>query len=198
VRQRALALSVAVVAVGGCFSTTPDYVAKTSPPSCDTRSKLVHRGFPEKLEVVLIGECTVTQMDQMRGPDLTHWLLPPGISSVFTSCDTFVPILFWTETTPEGKVTKVHFCPLACADLRARLFRELKLDKMCPQDDAGTADDEPPPPPNPSTFASWFDAGAWFGYPAAGSGGTGAAGSAGVSGSGGTAGAGGAAGASGL
>jgi hypothetical protein len=143
----------------------------TRPPQCDTRSRLVRRGYPENLEVVLIGNCTVTRMDPMRGPDFTRWLA--GGSSLFTDCNTPVPIPFWTEKSPEGKITKVHFCPEFCADLRTQLLAELKNDLIC-EDEAGVAG-MGATLPNPGTFPG-FDAGAWFGNPAAGSGGRGTAG----------------------
>jgi hypothetical protein len=165
-----------VLSVGGCF-TAPDYVAKTRPPECDTRSRLVRRGYPENLEVVLIGNCTVTRMDPMRGPDFTRWLA--GGSSFITDCNSPVPIPFWTEKSPEGKITKVHFCPVFCAELRTQLLAELKNDLIC-EDEAGVAGASATLPTNPGTLAPGWDAGAWFGNPAAGSG----LGSAGVSGAG--------------
>jgi hypothetical protein len=186
VRKRALVLLV-MLSVEGCFSTEPDYVAKTRPTQCDTRSRLVRRGYPENLEVVLIDQCTVTRMDEMRGPDFTFWL--SGASTAITSCDSPVRIPFWTEKSPEGKIIRIHFCPDYCLELKNRLLAELKNDVIC-EDAAGVAG-------APATVSATMGTVAPFANPAAGSSGRALAGmgasAAGVAGV-----AGGAAGASGV
>lgn len=143
---------------------------------CDVRSRLVRRGYPENLDAVLAGNCTVTRMDPMRGPDFTRWLA--GASSAITSCDTGFYIPFWTEKSPEGKITKVHFCPEYCEDLRVSLQKQIMQDLVC-EDDAGL--NAPTVlPPTAGTAANAPGAGGLFppvggsaaGAPAAGSGGT--------------------------
>lgn len=154
-----------LVGLGGCWSTEPDYVVKTRPVMCDLRSRLVRRGYPENLDAVLAGSCTVTRSDDMRGPDFTSWLA--GGNSAIMSCETQFPIPFWTEKTPEGKITKVHFCPDFCADLLTRLKQEIKNDVVCEEQSpvagtTGTTDSDP------GTVTSGFGGGSAFGIPIAG------------------------------
>lgn len=193
-RRRALAMSV-LLSVAGC-STEPDYVAMTRGPDCSTRAKLFRRGFPENLEALLIDECTVTYMEPVRGEDLADWL-NASASWVITSCDSpvpFSPVLFWTERSPEGKITKFHFCPEFCLGLKNRLLAEVKLDSVCPPE--GAAGAAATVPAGSGTVVPLFDAGTWFVRPAAGSGGN-PGGGAGASGGGAGGGANGAAGVAG-
>ncbi|HET6339590.1 MAG TPA: hypothetical protein VFG30_40545 [Polyangiales bacterium] len=189
-RRRAPAVGVALVLVSlsGCWSTDPDYVAMTRPPQCDVRSRLVRRGFPENLDAVLAGSCTVTRMDPMRGPDFTRWLA--GTSSAIMTCDSPVPIPFWTEKSPEGKITKVHFCPEFCEDLRITLKEQIMLDLICEEDAGQRGVAGATLPPSSGTVAPPLDAGTSFVTPAAGTGGVAAtSGSGGASGQVGAAGA---------
>lgn len=151
-RQRAPALSFVLLALSGCWSTDPDYVAMTRPTECDNRSRLVRRGYPENLDAVLAGSCTVTRMDPMRGPDFTLWL--NGASSAIMTCDSPVPIWFWTEKSPEGKITKVHFCPEYCESLRRMLEEQIAQDLICAEEPAPpTAGVTVPPNPVPAPGA---------------------------------------------
>jgi len=165
------------VGLGGCWGTEPDYVAKQRPTMCDLRSKLVHRGYPENLEALFAGECTVTRTDDMRGPDFTSWLA--GGSSAITSCETQFSVPFWTEKSPEGKITRVHFCPEFCADLLAKLKEEIKQDVMCLEDAGAGVAGTMATASDRGTVTSGFDGGSAFGFPLAGST---AAGSGGVAG----------------
>jgi hypothetical protein len=175
---------------GGCWSTEPDYVVKQRPVLCDPRSQLVRRGYPENLDALFTGNCTVTRTEGMRGPDFTSWLA--GGSSAITSCETQFPVPFWTEKSPEGKITKVHFCPEFCMELRTKLEEEIKMDNelVCEKDasvaGAGVT------PADTGILAPRMDGGSAFGFPLAGS--SAAAGSGGVAASGAVAGSGGAAG----
>jgi hypothetical protein len=149
-----------LLACGACWSTEPDYVVKQRPTLCDPRSQLVRRGYPENLDALFAGNCTVTRSEDLRGPDFTMWLA--GSSSAIMSCDTQVPVPFWTEKSPEGKITKVHFCPEFCMELRARLEKEIKIDNelVCDRDASVAGAD-----------ASAAGAGSVFGFALAGSGG---------------------------
>jgi hypothetical protein len=166
------------IGVGGCWSTEPDYVVKQRPVMCDLRSQLVRRGYPENLDAVLGGNCTVSRSEEMRGPDFTSWLA--GSSSAITSCDTQFPIPFWTEKSPEGKITKVHFCPEFCMELRTKLESEIRMDDQLVCDrDAGAAG-AGVTTADTGIVAPRMDAGSVFGFPLAGS--AAAAGSGGVAG----------------
>jgi hypothetical protein len=135
--RRAIAALI-LVGLAGCWSTEPDYVAKQRPTLCDLRSQLVRRGFPENLDALFAGNCTVTRSEDMRGPDFTRWL--GASSSAIMSCDAQFRIPFWTEKSPEGKITKVHFCPEFCMELRTRLEEEIKIDnELVCEKDAGVA-----------------------------------------------------------
>lgn len=172
-RKRAPAVLVCLLSLSGCWRTDPDYVAMTRPPQCDVRSRLVRRGFPENLDAVLAGACTVTRMDPMRGPDFTRWLA--GTSSAIMTCDSLVPIPFWTEKSPEGKITKVHFCPEYCEDLRITLEKQIVQDLICEEDAGQRGVAGATLPPSSGTVAPPYDAGAAFPRPAAGTGGVAAA-----------------------
>jgi hypothetical protein len=168
VRKSAPAFALLLVSLSGCWSTDPDYVAQTRGPQCDVRSRLVRRGYPENLDAVLAGSCTVTRTDPMRGPDFTFWLA--GASSAITSCDSPVWIPFWTEKSPEGKITKVHFCPDFCVDLRQKLVDQIAMDLVCEEDagQRGVAGATATLPPSSGALAPPPDAGASFPFPVAG------------------------------
>jgi hypothetical protein len=127
-RWRVWTLGFATV-FGGCMSSEPDYVSATRPLACDPGSQLVRRGYPDNLERVLAGYCTVTRTDQTRGPDFTMWFA--NASSAITDCSSPIPIPFWTEKSADGKITVVHFCPDYCVELRNRLLDELQNDVGC-------------------------------------------------------------------
>jgi hypothetical protein len=163
---------------GGCWSTEPDYVVKQRPVLCDPRSQLVRRGYPENLDALFTGNCTVTRTEGMRGPDFTSWLA--GGSSAITSCETQFPVPFWTEKSPEGKITKVHFCPEFCMELRAKLEEEIRMDnELVCEKDAGVAGSGVTTA-DTGVLAPRLDGGSAFGFPLAGS--SAAAGSGGTAG----------------
>lgn len=164
--------------LSGCWSTEPDYVVEQRPPDCDLRSKLVRRGYPENLEALFAGSCTVTRTEGMRGPDFTNWLA--GSSSAIMSCETQFPVPFWTEKSPEGKITKVHFCPDFCAELFARLKEEIKQDDKCPDEAAAGAGGTMATVSDPGTVTSGFGGNSAFGFPIAGAAAAGSGGVAGV------------------
>ncbi|HKU40609.1 MAG TPA: hypothetical protein VJR89_20755 [Polyangiales bacterium] len=135
---RTLPVLLLACAAVSCGDQPPDYVVEKPPPpppACDTRSRLVRIGFPENLEELFIGSCTVVHTETMRGPDLSAWL---NASPPWTTCDGPVSIPFWVERDAMGKISRVHFCPDACADLLERLKRDLKNDLVC-EPDAGMA-----------------------------------------------------------
>ena len=131
--RRALSLAVFACALAGCPGQNPDYVVAQLPPSCDTRSRLVRRGYPENLEELFIGNCTVTHTKTMRGPDFSRWL---RISPPWASCDGPVDIWFWVERDMLGEITRVHFCPDYCASLLEEMRKQLTQDVVC-EPDAG-------------------------------------------------------------
>jgi hypothetical protein len=135
VLRRALVFTLLGCALLGCAGQNPDYVVAQQPPACDTRSRLLRRGYPENLEELFIGNCTVTHTKNMRGPDLSVWLntIPP-----FNSCDGPIDIWFWVERDPVGEITRVHFCPAYCAGLLEELRHEVSQDLVC-EPDAGMA-----------------------------------------------------------
>ena len=150
-RARALTLGLFVVGFGGC-KAEPDFVATTTPPSCDVRSQLVRRGYPENLDQILIpGNCTATRTPGMRGPDFTWWLA--GAQTPWGDCTStqFEP-MFWTESNADGVITKVHFCPEFCEGLREQLFEELDKDVACQRDSGVPHEAGAPADPNAPVF----------------------------------------------
>ena len=139
---RAILLALLSSALGGCPGQDPDYVVAQKPPECDTRSRLVRRGYPENLEELFIGNCTVTHTKTMRGPDFSGWL--STVSPPWSSCDGPVEIWFWVERDMLGEVTRVHFCPDACARLLAEMRIQLKQDLVCEPDAGMEGSDSPP------------------------------------------------------
>jgi hypothetical protein len=133
VLRRASSLVLFACALAGCPGQNPDYVVTQLPPSCDTRSRLVRRGYPENLEELFIGHCTVTHTKNMRGPDFSRWLL---ISPPWNSCDGPVDIWFWVERNMLGEISRVHFCPDYCARLLDEMKKQLAQDVVC-ETDAG-------------------------------------------------------------
>lgn len=133
--RRALLLGLLGCVLAGCPGQNPDYVVAQQPPQCDTRSRLVRRGYPENLEELFIGNnCTITHAKNMRGPDFSIWL--NNVSSPWKTCDGPVEIWFWVERDMTGEITRVHFCPDACARLLEQMRAQLKQDVVC-EPDAG-------------------------------------------------------------
>ena len=134
---RWILLPVVVVltwALASCAGQNPDYVVTQRPPDCDPGSRLVRRGYPENLEELFIGNCTVTHTKNMRGPDFSRWL--NAVSPPWTSCDGPVEIWFWVERDMLGEISRVHFCPEACTRLLEEMRFQLKQDLVC-EPDAG-------------------------------------------------------------
>jgi hypothetical protein len=134
VLRRATLLILLGWALVGCPGQEPDFVVQPQPPQCDTRSRLVRRGYPENLEELFIGHCTVAHTKTMRGPDFSRWL--SRTSSPWNSCDGPVDIWFWVERDSLGEVTRVHFCPDFCANLLEEMRFQLTQDLIC-EPDAG-------------------------------------------------------------
>ena len=126
---------IVVWALTSCAGQNPDYVVTQRPPDCDTdtRSRLVRRGYPENLEELLWGNCTVNHTKNMRGPDFSRWL---NASPPWNSCDGPVEIWFWVERDMLGEISRVHFCPDACTRLLEEMRFQLKQDLVC-EPDAG-------------------------------------------------------------
>jgi hypothetical protein len=170
-QSRVWALGFATL-VGGCMSTEPDYIAETR-GACDPGSQLVRRGYPDNLDRVLAGQCTVTRTDQTRGPDFSAWLA--NGSSAITDCDSPIRIPFWTEKSADGKITVVHFCADYCMALRTTLLEELKKDVACTDQPVAAGSSETTPQPSAAGAGSagvGAPAMAGSAAPAAGSGGS--------------------------
>lgn len=134
--RRASLLTFVGCLLSSCTGQNPDYVIGPLPIACDTRSRLVRRGYPENLEELFIGNCTVTHTKTMRGPDFSNWL--SRASPPWNSCDGPVEIPFWVERDMLGEVTRVHFCPDTCAALLSEMRYQLTQDLVC-EPDAGMA-----------------------------------------------------------
>lgn len=120
------------LAAVSCGDAEPDYVVAKAPPDCEIRSRLVRVGWPENLEELLLGNCTITHTQTMRGPDFSGWL--SSVNAPWMSCDGPVEIPWWVERDAMGNITLVHFCPLACSEMVDRLKQALKSDLVCERD----------------------------------------------------------------